>query len=302
MTFSCASSHGQWWRTSSGLGSRLPGGRALTTFVMKTSSRRRPASARTWSRSLPAAPTNGRPVSSSLRPGASPTRTTPARALPSPGTRCVHVAHGSESHGRWSSISRAMAARSAAGSSATDEFEAPAAGSRSICAVAMTRASIMYWPMTSSSSTSSCASKRSDAAANVSSSGLASRTTCSVKRDDERVVAVEPLPRARAVDLGIGRADVAGDLLVLDPLVLGAGRERGDAQDRQLAQDRVDLRRAEQRAAEGEPRAERRLGVGEQAEDVQRREHLERLADALGRAGRIDVRDARHAPELGTSA
>src|SRR3954470_18984916 len=76
MTSSCASSHGRWWATSSAFGSRLPGGRALTTFVMKTSPRSRPASSSRRSSSLPAPPTNGRPDSSSFAPGASPTSMT----------------------------------------------------------------------------------------------------------------------------------------------------------------------------------------------------------------------------------
>src|SRR3954454_11238762 len=89
MMSSCASSHGRWWATSSAFGSRFPGGRALTTFVMNTSSRWRPASSSRRSSSLPAPPTNGRPDSSSLAPGASPTSITAAVALPSPGTRFV---------------------------------------------------------------------------------------------------------------------------------------------------------------------------------------------------------------------
>src|SRR3954464_11791503 len=61
ITPSCAPRHGRWWATSSAFGSRLPGGRALTTFVMNTSARSRPASSSRRSSSLPAPPTNGRP-------------------------------------------------------------------------------------------------------------------------------------------------------------------------------------------------------------------------------------------------
>src|SRR3954469_3766378 len=86
---------------------------------MKTSPRSIPASTSSWSSSLPAAPTNGRPLLSSRAPGASPTRTTSARGLPSPGTKFVHVRHGSWSHGRCPRTSPAIASRSCAGSSAT---------------------------------------------------------------------------------------------------------------------------------------------------------------------------------------
>src|SRR3954454_17973855 len=113
---SWASSHGRWWATSSAFGSRLPGGRALTTFVMNTSARSRPASARSLSSSLPALPTNGRPDLSSLAPGASPTSMTVAVALPSPGTRFVACSQMSKPHGTWSRISSAIASSSFCGS------------------------------------------------------------------------------------------------------------------------------------------------------------------------------------------
>ncbi len=105
---SCASSHGIECATSAAFGSRFFGGRALSTLVMNTSSRCSPASASSSSSSLPARPTNGRPCSSSLAPGASPTIITSAGAGPSPGTKFVHVSHGSKPHGRWVRMSRAM--------------------------------------------------------------------------------------------------------------------------------------------------------------------------------------------------
>ena len=58
---------------SSGIGSRLPGGRCLTMFVMNTSSRLRPARPSISVSSLPAGPTNGLPWASSWKPGPSPT-------------------------------------------------------------------------------------------------------------------------------------------------------------------------------------------------------------------------------------
>src|SRR3954469_1663153 len=112
ITSSWASSHGRWWATSSAFGSRLPGGRALTPFVMKTSSRCSPASSSSRSSSLPAPPTNGRPDSSSFAPGASPTSMTAAVALPSPGTRFVACSQISKPHGTWSRTSFAIASSS----------------------------------------------------------------------------------------------------------------------------------------------------------------------------------------------
>jgi hypothetical protein len=117
---------------------------------------------------------------------------------------------------------------------------APIGGSMSICAVAMIRVRPMYCPMTSSSSTISCAEKRSVIAANVSSG-------------------------AAGLDLLVAHADGAADRLVLDPLVLGAGRQRGDAQDRLLAHDRVDGCVAQQRQPIARPWHEDRLGVGDEA-------------------------------------
>ena len=83
---------------------------------MKTSARAIPASPSSSSSSLPARPTNGRPALSSLAPGASPTMTIRASGLPSPGTKCVHVSHGSKPHGVCLQISSAMASSSAAAS------------------------------------------------------------------------------------------------------------------------------------------------------------------------------------------
>src|SRR3954447_7258286 len=74
---------------SSCCGSRLPGGRHLRTFAMKTSSRRSSTAASSPSSSLPAWPTNGTPCLSSWKPGASPTNIRSARGLPAPKTTCV---------------------------------------------------------------------------------------------------------------------------------------------------------------------------------------------------------------------
>ena len=98
VTISAGSSTSSWrWRygaqaaISSGCGSRLSGGRHLTMFVMKTSSRLQPSGARNFVSSAPARPTNGRPSRSSLNPGPSPTNTTSVSGLPSPGTARVRV-------------------------------------------------------------------------------------------------------------------------------------------------------------------------------------------------------------------
>ena len=76
---------------SSGCGSRLSGGRHLTTFVMNTSSRRQPIEASSLTSRSPARPMNGRPSRSSLKPGPSPTKTTSVSGSPSPGTAFVRV-------------------------------------------------------------------------------------------------------------------------------------------------------------------------------------------------------------------
>ena len=60
----------------------------------------------------PARPTNGRPCASSLAPGASPTMTTGAVALPSPGTRFVACSQISKPHGTCPRISAAIASSS----------------------------------------------------------------------------------------------------------------------------------------------------------------------------------------------
>src|SRR4051794_40002100 len=74
---------------SSGTGSRLPGGRHLSTLQTKTSARVRPIPARSLSSSFPAWPTNGSPCLSSWKPGASPTNIRSASGLPLPKTTCV---------------------------------------------------------------------------------------------------------------------------------------------------------------------------------------------------------------------
>src|SRR6059036_3181474 len=63
------------------------------------------------SRSLPAAPTNGSPWRSSLKPGASPTIITFAGHGPTPGTACVRVACSPQFlHERMVSWSRSRSA------------------------------------------------------------------------------------------------------------------------------------------------------------------------------------------------
>src|SRR5512143_1722678 len=84
-----ASSLSRWTEhasTSSLLGLLFLGGLHITTLEMKTSPRDNPALARILSSSFPAEPTKGRPDSSSLRPGASPTKTTWELRSPSPRT------------------------------------------------------------------------------------------------------------------------------------------------------------------------------------------------------------------------
>ena len=85
-TSSCRRRYGAQAAISSGCGSRLSGGRHLTTLVMKTSSRRQPIDASSLTSRSPARPTNGRPSRSSLKPGPSPTKTTSVSGSPSPGT------------------------------------------------------------------------------------------------------------------------------------------------------------------------------------------------------------------------
>src|SRR5881275_2190179 len=74
---------------SSGTGSRLPGGRHLSTLQTKTSARVRPIPASSLSSSFPAWPTNGTPCLSSWKPGASPTNSRSACGCPDPNTTCV---------------------------------------------------------------------------------------------------------------------------------------------------------------------------------------------------------------------
>ena len=83
--------------SSSGSGSRLPGGRQRTTLVMNTSSRRRSIEPSISVSSCPAAPTNGRPCWSSWKPGPSPMNMISAVGLPSPGTPTVRVSHSLQS-------------------------------------------------------------------------------------------------------------------------------------------------------------------------------------------------------------
>lgn len=87
----CWSNHGLQASISSGNGSRLPGGRLLMMLVIKTSSLLSPIDSINWVRNFPAAPQKGRPVLSSLNPGASPINMISASGLPSPGTAQVRV-------------------------------------------------------------------------------------------------------------------------------------------------------------------------------------------------------------------
>ena len=89
---SWSSRKGEQASTSSGWGSRLPGGRHFRMLVMKTSARESPMPRSSWSSSLPAAPTKGSPCRSSFWPGASPTIRIRASAGPTPGTACVREA------------------------------------------------------------------------------------------------------------------------------------------------------------------------------------------------------------------
>src|SRR5262249_19837817 len=79
------------WRAGiwAGCGSRWPGGRHLSTFATKTSSRVMPIPASSFPSSCPAAPTNGTPCLSSWNPGASPTNISSAVAEPEPNTTWV---------------------------------------------------------------------------------------------------------------------------------------------------------------------------------------------------------------------
>ena len=82
----CRNKKGRQATISEGLGLRFPGGRCFRTLQMKTSSRRNWIASRILVRRSPDFPTKGRPSSSSVAPGASPTITKPAFGFPSPGT------------------------------------------------------------------------------------------------------------------------------------------------------------------------------------------------------------------------
>ena len=101
-----------WWATSAARGSRLPGGRALTTLVMNTVVARAgpPRAAGRRAASRPARRTAAR---SRPRGRRAPRRRSPRarRAGPSPGTSWVQVAHGSLSQSRWPRISAAISSR-----------------------------------------------------------------------------------------------------------------------------------------------------------------------------------------------
>src|ERR687893_2181996 len=82
----CLSRYGLQAVSSSSFGTLLFGGLHLTMFVINTCDLSMPAFSNRSSRIRPAAPTNGLPFSSSLRPGASPMNSILAEICPSPGT------------------------------------------------------------------------------------------------------------------------------------------------------------------------------------------------------------------------
>lgn len=82
----CDSKYCEQALNSSGNGSLLSGGLHLTMLVIKISVLDREISARSESRSLPAAPTKGTPCWSSLYPGASPMKNKSEVDAPCPGT------------------------------------------------------------------------------------------------------------------------------------------------------------------------------------------------------------------------
>ncbi len=88
--------YGRQRDTSSGFGSRLPGGRHLRMLAMNTVSRGRPMASSMALSNWPARPTNGSPWRSSSAPGASPITSHSARVLPTPNTVCVRVLHRSQ--------------------------------------------------------------------------------------------------------------------------------------------------------------------------------------------------------------
>src|SRR3989449_1027191 len=121
------SSYGGW---------RFSGGRHFTMLQMNTRSRGNSIAARILVRSSPAGPTNGRPVSSSTRPGPSPTTTRRASAGPSPGTVCARPSHSRHlMHDATSSAIAASERACATGSVAKrsppgGSYERPAGGGR----------------------------------------------------------------------------------------------------------------------------------------------------------------------------
>ena len=107
---------------------------------------------------------------------------------------------------------------------------------------------------------------------------------------DERLVGVEGgvvvAPIADRLDLRVGGADGAGDRVVLNPLVLGADAAC-DLQDRELAQQRIELELAQQRAAVAEPRPVGALRMSDHPKQLEGRRIM---------AGRgLGKREARHA-------
>src|SRR5215207_331183 len=119
--------------TSGALGVRLAGGRHFTTLRMAQSARSSPASASSRSSSAPDLPTNGRPVSSSVAPGASPTNATSERPETgtSPTTTCCRTAAsaGQATQERATAASESQSGAAAA-TAATSSAAAPSRGGR----------------------------------------------------------------------------------------------------------------------------------------------------------------------------
>src|SRR5256885_6838670 len=122
---------------SSGIGSRFPGGRHLSTLATYTSARVSPIPDSSWSSSLPAAPTNGTPCLSSWKPGASPTNIRSAPGSPEPKTTCVRppasaqrVQPATSSRYAWRSVTAATAPAATAAATTTESAGLPGGADR----------------------------------------------------------------------------------------------------------------------------------------------------------------------------
>ena len=109
-------------------------------------------------------------------------------------------------------------------------------------------------------------------AANVSSSGVASRTTWVVNRITRRPsspsTAASRSPRSIASSCSCVPPTASVIAACWTHSYSAPGRHCRDAHDCQLAEEVVDLVAVEQRPAEPHPRRERSLGVGDHAEDA----------------------------------